>query len=200
MRRRTVPSLLGNDRGHTLAEMSCAVVMSGFCMGAIGSMMKLQQEAFNTQDQIVVMEQTARTTMQMISRDMRMAGYNPARIAGLTGITYNPGQLRIQADLSGDGTVAQANEDITYVLNGATAQLVRTAPGSTLVIRDIQAVSYAYLDANGTPTAISSNIRQVLVTITARTSSPDPTYQANGGYRTFTLQSRLTPVNLGVSS
>lgn len=200
MRNRPFKYILGNERGHTLAEMSCAVVMSGFCMTAVGSMMQLQQQAFSSQDQIVIMEQTARTTLQMISRDIQMAGYNPAKIAGLTGITYNPGQLRIQADLTGNGTTSQANEDIVYAFNAAAAQLVRTSSGTTLVIRDIQIVSFTYLDQNGSPTAISQNIRQVDLQVTARTSLPDPTYKQNGGYRTFRLQSRLTPLNLAVTS
>ena len=37
-----------------------------------------------------------------------------------------------------------------------------------------------------------ANIRQVQITITAKTAKPDPNYSANDGYRTYTLTSVVT--------
>jgi hypothetical protein len=47
-----------------------------------------------------------------------------------------------------------------------------------------------------TTSAENDDIRQIKITITARTAKPDPDYTANGGYRTYTLTSYLTPRNL----
>jgi hypothetical protein len=45
---------------------------------------------------------------------------------------------------------------------------------------------------------MSANIRQVSISITARTAKPDPNYTSNGGYRTYTVTATITPPNLAL--
>jgi hypothetical protein len=45
-------------------------------------------------------------------------------------------------------------------------------------------------------TTTEADIRQLSLSITARTAKPDPSYPTNGGYRTFTLSTTITPPNL----
>jgi len=54
------------------------------------------------------------------------------------------------------------------------------------------------VDGAGTSTTTTANIRQIRITITARTATPDPRYSANGGYRTYRLTSLVTPKNLAL--
>jgi hypothetical protein len=65
---------------------------------------------------------------------------------------------------------------------------------------NIQSFTFVYLKADGvteiTTSAENDDIRQIKITITARTAKPDPDYTANGGYRTYTLTSYITPRNL----
>lgn len=188
-----------NERGTvTVAELLAAVVMTAASMGALYSMMIAQNQVFSAQDRAVDMEQTARTIMTMISRELRMAGYNPVQGVSFNGIIYDLLQLRIQADLNGNGVRTDTNEDITYSFDAANLRLLRTAPNSLIVFQNIQAFTFSYLDSNGSPTTTSANIRQVLVRITARAARPDPAYPVNNGYRTLTLQSRVTPRDLGL--
>ena len=188
-----------NERGTvTVAELLAAIVMTAAAMGAMYSMMIAQNQVFSAQDRAVEMEQTARTIMNMISRDLRMAGYNPVRGISFNGITYDPVQLHIQADLNGNGVRTDPNEDITYSFDAANLRLLRTAPNGLIVFQNIQTFTFSYLDTNGNPTATSADIRQVMVSIKARAANPDPTYPENNGYRTLTLQSRVTPRDLGL--
>ena len=188
-----------NERGAvTVAELLAAVVMTAAAMGAMYSMMVAQNQVFSAQDHAVEMEQTARTIMTMISRDLRMAGYNPVQGVSFNGITYDPVQLRIQADLNGNGVRTDTNEDITYSFDAANRRLLRTAPNSLIVFQNIQAFTFSYLDTGGNPTTNSADIRQVMVSVKARAANPDPTYPLNNGYRTSTLQSRVTPRDLGL--
>jgi len=60
----------------------------------------------------------------------------------------------------------------------------------------IKALTFNYYDATGAVTATLANIRKIKITVTARTALPDPEYTANGGYRTITLTSQVTPRNL----
>ena len=188
-----------NERGTvTVAELLAAVVMTAASMGAMYSMMVAQNQVFSAQDRAVEMEQTARTIMTMISRELRMAGYNPVHGVSFNGITYDPVQLHIQADLNGNGVRTDTNEDITYSFDAANLRLLRTAPNSLIVFQNIQNFTFSYLDGNGNATTNSANIRQVMVSIKARAAYRDPTYPENNGYRTLTLQSRVTPRDLGV--
>ena len=187
-----------NERGTvTVAELLAAVVMTAASMGAMYSMMIAQNQVFSAQDRAVEMDQTARTIMTMISRDLRMAGYNPVRGISSNGITYDPVQLRIRADLNGNGVLTDTNEDITYSYDAANLRLLRTAPNNLIVFQNIQAFTFSYLDSSGSPTTTSADIRQVMVRIKARAAYRDPTYPENNGYRTLTLQSRVTPRALG---
>ncbi|MEK6526722.1 MAG: hypothetical protein AABZ22_07600 [Nitrospirota bacterium] len=188
------------ERGETsLAELLTAVVVTAIAMVAMYTMMTAQNQVFSAQDRVVEMQQTARTAMAMISRELRMAGYNPVQGVSFNGITYDPVQLRIRADLNGNGVTTQINEDITYSYDAANLRILRTTTGSVITFPNIQAFAFAYLDSNGNSTTTSANIREVSVTITARAARPDSTYPANNGYRTFTLRSRVTARGLGLS-
>ena len=74
-----------------------------------------------------------------------------------------------------------------------------------IVFQNIQAFTFSYLNSNGAlvdgssnPAPSSADIREVSVKITVRAAYPDPTYPENNGYRTLTLQSRVTPRDLGL--
>ncbi|MGH7164719.1 MAG: PilW family protein [Nitrospiraceae bacterium] len=187
-----------HEDGKTLAELLLSLTLTGVVMAAAYDLMIIQNRLFSAQDQSVDAEQTARMAMTMITRELHMAGYSPVMGVSLTGITYDPARLRIRADLNGNGTTADANEDITYSYDAPKLQLIRSGNGAQTVFKNIQAFSVSYLDANGIPTTISADIRAVSVKITGRTERPDPTYTANNGYRTFTLQARVMPRNLGL--
>ncbi len=187
-----------HEDGKTLAELMLSLALTGVVMAAAYDLMIIQNRMFSAQDQSVDAEQTARTAMTMITRELHMAGHSPVMGVSVTGITHDPARLRIRADLNGNGTTADANEDITYAYDAPNLQLIRSGNGAQSVFKNIQAFSVSYLNAGGGATTVSANIRTVLVSITGRTDRPDPTYTANNGYRIFTLQSRVTPRNLGL--
>ncbi|MBL7208022.1 MAG: hypothetical protein ISS67_05820, partial [Desulfobacterales bacterium] len=63
---------------------------------------------------------------------------------------------------------------------------------------NIQTFTFDYLNSAGSATTTTADIRQIRITITARTSKADADYSANNGYRTHTLTSLITPRNLGL--
>ena len=144
------------------------------------------------------MQQNARAAMTMVIREARTAGYDPAR-AGFAGLTYDPARLVIAADRNGDGDLGDANERVVYFHDSDGLKLRRdTGGGGQPLAEDIQGFSVEYLDAAGNATTVASRIRQLRISITARTSRRDPRYPRNGGYRTHTLRSVVTPANLGL--
>ena len=192
------------EYGFTLMELLIAMAMSSIVLSAVISTFVVQRKTYAVQEQITEMVQTARAAMDMMGHEIRMAGYNPQG-ASFCGIQSNDAKLRIRADLRGagahdppDGDTNDPNEDITYKYYDATNQIKRkTGTGYFQPFAEhIQAFSFTCLDSTGGPTTISADIRQIKITICARTAKADPNYSTNGGYRTYTLTSLITPINL----
>jgi type IV pilus assembly protein PilW len=188
-----------DDRGFTLIEMMMAVAVSGLALIGIYTVVNTQSQAYNAQNQVVDMQGNARTAIGLLSRDLRMAGYSPMQGVTINGITYDPANLLIQADLNGNGVATDPGEYIVYSYNANTLQVSRIVNSvGRNVFPNVQAFTVSYFDSTGTPTTTSANIRQVSVALTARTALPDPNWPANNGFRTFTLQVLVTPRNLGL--
>ena len=201
-------SLEDKERGFTLVELLIGMAVGLIVLGAIASTFIIQSRSLDVQEQVAEMVQTARAAMDMMSREIRMAGYNPTG-ATFDGITYHATQLQILADFRGnndgdppDGLPNDPNEDITYTYDNPNDRIDRkTGAGQPQPFAEnIQAFNFVYLKADGVTEVSSSadndEIRQIRLTITARTGKPDPNYGVNWGYRTYTLTSVITPPNL----
>lgn len=185
-------------RGFTLIELLVVLSIQGILMAALVMSFTSQVRTHRLEEQIGEMQQSARAAMDLITREVRMAGYDPAR-AGISGIAYDAAALHVAFDLNGDGDAADSNEHIAYGYDPATLRLTRdTGGGRQSVAEHVEAFAFDYRDANGLPTAVAADVRQVRVRITVRTARPDPRYAPNAGYRTYTLESLITPVNLGL--
>jgi type IV pilus assembly protein PilW len=163
-------------------------------LAAVTTTFMTQAKFYNAQEQINEMGQNARGAMDVITRELKMAGYKPNG-GSVIGVTYSTTQLRIQADLDSDGLTTGADEDILYSHVGSNNQILRNG---AVLADNITGFTFSYFDSNGASTSVSANIRQVRVTIIARTAKPDPNYTSNGGYRTYTLTATITPPNLAL--
>ncbi len=184
------------DSGYSLAEVVVAIAIGMIILAAVTGTFIAQSKYFNSQEQINQMQQNARAAMDIIVREVKMAGYNPTH-ATLVGIPYSSSQLEIRADLDGDGLTSSPNEDITYSFDAEGLSILRNAGSSQVLAPNVQNFTFSYLDANGNSTTNTADIRQIRIAITARTSKPDPLYPSNGGYRTYQLTALVTPPNLG---
>jgi len=202
-------SVQNRESGVTLIELLIAMALSGIILGTIAGIFIIQRKTYDTQEQITEIIMTARAATDMITREVRMAGYyNP--IGGtemqrsdpiktnFVGIPYAPKQLQIISDLNDDGSTTGPNENITYAYYDKTNQIKRkTGKGYFQPFSEnIEEFKFDYLDSAGNATTSTADIRQIKITITARTSKPDPDYSANGGFRKYTLISTITPRNL----
>jgi type IV pilus assembly protein PilW len=142
------------------------------------------------------MQQNARAAMDIMTREIRMAGYSPTG-ASLVGVHYHSDKIHIRADITSDGDINDPNEDIKYSYDSANLRIERDAEAGIQPFADnIQAFTMAYFDNNGNATTNSAVIRQIQITITARTAEIDRNYPFNGGYQTYSLTSLVTPRNL----
>ncbi|OOP57814.1 MAG: hypothetical protein AYP45_01405 [Candidatus Brocadia carolinensis] len=188
-----------DERGFTLVELMIGLAISMILMGVAVSIFNVQRKSYSFQEQVTEMQQNVRAVMDMMVREVRMAGYDPT-VAGFVGIGTNTATLmKILADLDGNGTTTGgSNEEITYRYyntNDATypCQIKRnTGGGFQPLAEDIDGCTFLYYDINGIATSTASSIRQIQITITGRTAKADP----NLGYSYGTLTSRITPENL----
>ena len=194
-----------NQRGVTLTELLIALALGLFTIGAVYVVHLNQVKKQIVQEDVLAMQQTARAAMDMMAREIRMAGYDPMGVNqdadssnDFHGLEYHPTELRIRADLNGNGVPTDRNESIVYLYGGSPPTLRRKVGrgGRQPVAEHIESFTVSYRDALGHPTTHAPSIRAVDVQVTARTAHPDSQYPENEGYRTFTLRSRIVPRNL----
>jgi type IV pilus assembly protein PilW len=193
-----------NNGGYTLMELMVAMVIGMIVMASVATTFTTQTRAYSAQEQINQMEQNARGALDIMSRELKMAGYKPNG-GSVTGVvSYSTTSLTIQADLNADGAVSPSgsdNEQIAYAYDSANKKITRqvgTAPAATLA-ENISGFTFTYYQSSGTtPATSATDIRRIKIAITAKTEKPDPGYQTNGGYRTMDLSATITPINLGL--
>lgn len=195
--------------GFTLVEFLVAITISLVVLTSVSSAFISQRKAYDIQEQMNQMIQDTRGVMEIITSDLKLAGFDPEKgISGHTdvvGIPYSASQLEIRADLDGDGSAVStdANEVIIYTFDSTNHEIERNSGQNwdyaKVLAENIQSFSFNYLDADGNTTTTTANIRMVEISITARMDKPDPEYGQNGGYRTYTLKSVVKPPNLDIN-
>jgi len=201
-----------NERGFSLVELLIAMTIGLIILTALSSTFLMQRKIYDVQEQVAEMVQNARAAMDMMSREIRMGGYDPTD-AGFDGITYDAHQLQIQANIDDDEDIINAdgsydeNENITYTYydeNSAYPYQIKRKTGNGNFVsfaENIEAFTFNYLDSSGNATTTTSDIRQIKITITAKTTKPDPDYTDptyGDHYRRYTLSSVITPRNLNL--
>ena len=189
-------SWMGKKNGFTLIELMAGILISAIILAGLYSVFFSQQKAFSAQEQVAEMNQNIRAALDLMTREIRLAGYKTST-STFNGIaTATSGSIRILADLNQDGDTADDNEDITYTYNPEDLQICRNGISMppVPVADNITSLSLQYTLKNGTVTSAPANladIRKVNISITARTTHPD-----QGTYRTITLSSDIALRNL----
>ena len=198
-----------SDRGFTLVELLIAMAVGLVLLGAMYGVFSMHNKTFGTQEQIAEMQQNARAAMDMMTREIRMAGYDPIGSAGARIVSAASSSINFTLDITStsnpgtpDGDTADPNEHITYSLYTVDGiqKLGRkstASAGNQPVAEHVQSLAFQYWDANGNTTTTAADIRRIQIAITVQTAKPDPDYTTNSGYRTYTLTSIITPRNLG---
>ena len=197
--------------GFTLVELLVSTAISLVVLAAIAGTFTAQTRQNSAEEQLGQMQQNVRAALDLMMREVQMAKYDPAATAfptGTFGVTYSSSQLQIKSDLDGNGTLDTISsgtvENIVYAYDSTNLRITRQlgSAGTAQVLADnITAFTVNYYDANGSAVTSSTNsgdIRKVTISITARTSKPDPSYTSNGGYRTYQVSADVSPPNMAL--
>lgn len=184
-----------NNRGFTLAELLIGLFVSAVVMTTILSAYYSQNKSYAVQEQVAAMVQNLRAAMDIMIREIRMAGYDPTGTANAGIVTANTTSITITEDLDGDGSVA-GDENITYVLADSDGDgdndLERN---NNLIAENIDALDFLYLDETNNPTAVPSEIKAVQITMVAKTGRGDRGYVDSVVYTNQQGTGILGPIN-----
>ena len=186
------------QHGFTLIELLIALAVGSLLMGGIYGILIQQRNAYARHQQMLEMRQNVRMGLDVMTNDIRMAGFDPTGNAGAGIVTAEADLMRFTIDRNGSGTIGDAAfEDVAYRARGGSLRIqsVREkASGFQAVVDTIQRLRFCYVLPSSTPQPPCvpevtgdqlQNIRAVRLTLTAKASRRDPQYPENNGYRTL---------------
>ena len=193
-----LPLFEEKQSGFTLIELVVTVAVSGILLAAISQLFISSNKMHTVQEQVLRIQQEVRYGLDMIARDVRMAGYNPTDNANDAGFTVaNSTNLRIEYDFDEDGV---CNKDREYKYNSGEENLEVQRDGSggfQTFINDVNSMNFQYTLADGTTTNNPSDteeIRRVTINICG---------QISGGYsdsydNSYCFNNVITCRNMGM--
>ncbi len=151
-------------RGFTVAEIILALGIGSILFLAMISLFASINRSYATQNVAAGVQQVARVGIDIIAKNIRLAGLNPLQAANAGIITAQPSQLRLTYDANGDGTI-DSTEDITFWLNGNTLTR-QTRDSSYPLVDNVSDLSFTYFDATDLQTITTNAIRTIEVSLT----------------------------------
>ncbi|MBV5327055.1 MAG: prepilin-type N-terminal cleavage/methylation domain-containing protein [Chlorobium sp.] len=189
----------GNERGFTLVELMIAVAVGGIVMAAVMTSFLSQHRSYLAQDEVVEMQQNARVAMDMLTRDIRSAGFDPNNLgAGITTATPNNLIFTREDDLAANGletvnyslfdaftfTVPPSNDGLVDDLALQVTSALGASAGRQVVAENIEQLEFRYLDEDGNVTANLADIRAIQISILAVARNPDQNFTNTMTYTT----------------
>ncbi len=206
-----------NKSGFTIIELLIAMAISTIVSAGVVTAYRSQQNRHLAQKQTVSMQQNLRAALYIITREIRMAGYDPDGTNGAGIVNAGNGSdsdnrlifTYFNKDAANDGTnndndalTADADETLQSVeyylydsLNDGTIDLGRRNGASlNIIAENIKSLQFVYLDNAGVITTTLADIRAVQITIVATTDSNELNYTNSNRTLTTTVKCR----NLGL--
>ncbi|MCD6321461.1 MAG: prepilin-type N-terminal cleavage/methylation domain-containing protein [Clostridiales bacterium] len=148
------------EYGFTLIELLIAMAITGIVSAAIFTAFQSQQNSYLIQDDVTVMQQNLRAGMDMMVREIRMAGYDPdgAMIgAAITSATANSVTFKVGTVDTYIYSYDNANNTLDRDLNGS---------GGQPVAENIEALGFAYAydaDSDGNLDTYTAGGKEVVI-------------------------------------
>jgi len=168
-----------NNHGFTLIELMISLVLTLLVLSGVYNLFISQTKAYGTQNQVVEMQQNVRIAMDLITQNIRSAGYDPRNSGdfGFTNSTFSASDtppvfqitdmnsLFLTMNDNGDTTIdLNVNERIGYRLNGGNLQISTAINAGTGFVstwtdlaENIYDLTFTYTFANGDTAVIPDN-------------------------------------------
>jgi prepilin-type N-terminal cleavage/methylation domain-containing protein len=200
--------------GFTIIELLVALSISSILVAATYRAFNSQQKAYHVQSDVMEMQQGVRVAMDILTRDIRMAGFS-STVALSNSIAINPVEEGIRDGTDSIALQYQYNgleRTITYFVDDDADEphlMRRLAEGGVEVstdplsnnIRDLQMVYGLDTNSDGiveqweeNPVGKEHEIIAAQIAVQVRSAKPDPDYthpETGDHYRTRQLQSMV---------
>lgn len=194
-------------KGITLIELLVALAIGGIIIAGIYRVFIAQGKAYAVQDQVVETQQNIRSTMEILLRDLRMAGFDGDNTPLTTSIT--PGANTITIFYERNGAVRQTS----YSLDGTSRLMRNQVPpeippseaGGDPILTNVNAINFTYgidtdnpLDGmvNSWVSAGAVGTSRIIAVQVSLTASPTQVNPDINVVTPRTLQSTITLRNL----
>ncbi|OGQ07962.1 MAG: hypothetical protein A2026_22500 [Deltaproteobacteria bacterium RBG_19FT_COMBO_46_12] len=210
-----------NKKGITLIELLVALAICGIVIAAIYRLFIGQTRAYTVQDQVVEVQQNVRNAMEILLRDLRMAGFNddnlnsPINIANPIVPPFSDNSITVNYEYFDKASATYQNHIVLYYINASNLIRQLTVDGvagpQDPLLENVDAFNFIYgidlallgdppdgLVDNWVPAASvgTNKVIAVTVTLTARPAPVNPDVQQMISPRTLTSTVSLRNLSL----
>jgi len=206
------------ERGVTLIELLVTLVICSIVVAGIYRVFIAQSKAYTVQDQVAEVQQTVRSAMDILLRDLRMAGYDDdspnSPIAITTPIVYPVADSSITVSYAyyDSGTAQYQKYTVQYWRDAPTSRLYRlltvndvaAAGNPEVLLENVDAFNLTYgvdenedgaMDGAWVSAANVGALKVVAVTVTI-TGRPEKADANDDRFKNVTPRTLVTAVSL----
>ncbi len=176
--------------GFTVAEIILALGIASILLVAMVSLFVSINRSYTAQNVAADVQQVTRVGIDMIARNIRLAGLNPLQVANAGIVTALDDKLRLTYDADGNGTI-ESDEDITFLEEGGSLKRKTRDADPYPVLDNVTKLSFTYFDAANAQTNRTDAIRTIEVFLTVE----EPAGRGQKVSRTYST--RVIGRNLG---
>lgn len=155
-----------NERGFSIIELIISLAVTLILMVVVIKMFTIQRVSYNSQEQITDLQQNVRSSMDAVSREIRMAGYmvvgtTTIKTSGTSTITFlgdidsdiatnltinaGAGTTTIFVSVTPDNEYEISGTDCIYISDGLHAELIPVDSSATQFIGEPEPIDPIYL-------------------------------------------------------
>ncbi|MCI5189346.1 MAG: prepilin-type N-terminal cleavage/methylation domain-containing protein [Candidatus Electrothrix sp. AS4_5] len=166
------------DKGFTLVEIMVSMVISSLVMAGIYGVYTIQQRSYTVQEQVSEMQQRIRSALDFMTRNIRMAGYDPTGVCKSDFIIADSDTLVFDVCERRTG-VPEYRITLDYDASegklNVTRDAGRTGTGTSMPLAEgVDAFLFSYRDDQGNVTTVVDDMKVVEVSMLVRSTYPDP--------------------------
>lgn len=166
--------IITDEKGFTLVELMVAIVIALIVTAAVSQLFINEKKLYISQNQIIDMQQDIRTSLTIMTSEIRMAAYNPQNVTQFEAensiIKTDPADFIFLADMNDDGFLDIATERFRYTLNN-NGQLCRAVgdDSSTLIpiANNVNLFNLTYIYEPTTSTK-EEDLRSIKISLTVK--------------------------------
>ncbi len=153
-----------HEKGFTLVELLISIVAAAMLLGSLYIIFKSQNKTYQVQTQLSNIQRNTRMSIELVSKEIRMAGFNPKGTLFETSspiLSANATNFTFEADFNGDGVI-ESNEKVGFGLkpsddtdgngvaddnNGELTMTIGSSPPQ-VIATNVEAICFAYAFTN----------------------------------------------------